>query len=362
MTHIKDVLDLDALQAQIDSGHIRVQRHPEKSTLCILNYTEKAQFERAWTRETLACRGMIVDEATGRVLARPFTKFFNHDEPESAGLDRTGPVVVTDKMDGSLGILYHDGDDWAIATRGSFASEQAIHATRVWRERYSGWTPPVGHTALFEIVFPSNRIVVDYGQVDDLYLLGAVNMRTGESLSPWEASFHAPDIWHGPRAKTFEFHTYAEALSADPRPNAEGYVIHFLDSDTRVKWKQEDYKALHKVITGWNERTIWEMLKGGKAVGDIAENLPDEFHKWAEEVSFNLLGMFTCLLIDTGREYSRIVESLPEDFERRDFALKAKDSPYRGALFSLHDGHEEKLRSWAWDQVRPAATKEAVLV
>jgi RNA ligase len=361
MVKLSDILNTAALVAQVDSGHIRVQRHPEKSTLCILNYTEKVQFERAWTPETLACRGMIVDEATGRVLARPFAKFFNHDEPEASGVDTSGAVVVTDKMDGSLGILYHDGEDWAIATRGSFASEQAIHATKIWRERYNGWVPPNGYTALFEIVYPSNRIVVDYGQADDLFLLGAVEIGTGETLSPVDTSCHAPDVWMGPSAQTFQFTSYAEALAAEPRPNAEGYVLHFIEPDTRVKWKQEDYKALHKIITGWNERTIWELLKGGKKLADIAENLPDEFHAWAVEVSFDLIGTYMCLVFEIEEAYDTVVDGLPEGYSRREFALKAKESPYAPALFALLDGNEKKLETWAWDQIRPAATKEAAL-
>jgi RNA ligase len=359
-TYLWDILDNDAVWAQIDAGYIRRQRHPN-GNLSILNYTEKAQFERAWTPETLACRGLIIDDWTGIVLARPFPKFFNHDEPESAGIERSGQVTVTDKMDGSLGILYHDGEDWAIATRGSFASEQAIHATKLWREKYSGWVPPKGHTAVFEIVYPSNRIVVDYGDTDDLFLLGAINIRTGKTLAPNAASMHAPDPWRGPMAHTFEFRSFSEAVSAEPRQNAEGYVIHFLDTDTRQKWKQEDYKALHKVITGWNERTIWELLKDGKTVADIAENLPDEFHAWAEEVSFDLLGTYMCLVFEIEEAYDTVLDGLPEGFSRRDFALKAKESPYAPALFALLDRNEKKLETWVWDQIRPAATKEASL-
>lgn len=38
-------------------------------------------------------------------------------------------------------------------------------------DRYSAWTPPTGHTVLFEIIYPENRIVVDYGEMEDLVLL-----------------------------------------------------------------------------------------------------------------------------------------------------------------------------------------------
>src|SRR5439155_17561955 len=48
----------------------------------------------------------------------------------------------------SLGILYPTPEGHAIATRGSFASEQALHATEVLREKYAAFEPPAGHTVL----------------------------------------------------------------------------------------------------------------------------------------------------------------------------------------------------------------------
>lgn len=357
MTKLHQILDPDALAAQAAAGYIRMQSHPQRPNLAIYNYTEKAQFDRAWTPETLTCRGLIVDRASGEVLARPFPKFFNHDEPEAAGIDFAEPVTVTEKLDGSMGVLYWDGDDWAIATRGSFASEQAVHATRLWRERYAGWMPPIGWTLIFEIVFPENRIVVDYGQVDDLFLLGAVEIATGKTIPPESVT-----LWDGPRAKTYEFGSFAEALSAEPRDNAEGYVIHFRESDSRLKLKFEAYKNLHRIITGWNERTIWELLRDGKTVSDIAENLPDEFHAWATEVADWLEERHADLTAAAVFEFNETIDSMPDGYTRRDFALRAKDSEYRSALFLLLDDNHAKLDDWVWDRIRPSAVKEASLV
>lgn len=64
-----------------------------------------------------------------RVL-RPLPKFLNHDQPEAPVIALDEPVVVTDKADGSLGIIYPTPDGPAVATRGSFASDQALHAPR----------------------------------------------------------------------------------------------------------------------------------------------------------------------------------------------------------------------------------------
>ena len=143
MTLLHDVFDPVELTAAIESGLVRLQRHPSRP-FTIYNYTEACQYTGAWTPVTLACRGLVVD-AAGKVVARPFAKFFNHSEAHAPSLDPAAAVAVTDKSDGSLGIIFHDGDGLAVATRGSFASDQALHATALRRRRADSWARcPVG--------------------------------------------------------------------------------------------------------------------------------------------------------------------------------------------------------------------------
>lgn len=255
---LDELFDLDLLGEMVGDGWVRVQRHPTYH-LAIANYTDACAFARVWNDVTRVCRGLIWDLGTLEVLARPFPKFFGLGEPDAPTLDAHTPVEVTDKLDGSLGILYPlPGGGWAIATRGSFNSEQARHATDRFREKYAGrFFPDPAMTYLFEIIYPGNRIVVDYGTTDDLFLLGAVEIATGYSFSPSEEEAFG---WFGPKAATFGFGTLAEALAASPRKNAEGIVVREWCTQTRVKIKQDDYVALHRVIFGCTARRLWEHL------------------------------------------------------------------------------------------------------
>jgi RNA ligase len=71
-------------------------------------------------------------------------------------------------MDGSLGILYKvDGKPY-LATRGSFVSDQAVAGTAMLHERYGDYEFEDGFTYLFEIIYPENRIVIDYKGMSDL--------------------------------------------------------------------------------------------------------------------------------------------------------------------------------------------------
>ncbi|GGH93895.1 RNA ligase [Arthrobacter liuii] len=341
---ITDLFSAEALQEEIDAKRVRVNDHPTEP-LRLFNYTELAQFQKAWNPVTRACRGLIINRETGDIIARPFPKFFNHGESASQPFSPNEPVTVTDKLDGSLGIIYPTSEGLAVATRGSFTSEQAVKAAAMLAQ-YPDWEPPAGITALFEIVYPSNRIVLDYGDYEGLILLGGVNIETGATLTPWDLE------WPGDRADVFPFNTYAEALTAPLRKNAEGYVVHFRTSDVRVKIKQDDYVALHRIVTGWNERTIWEQLSTGKTLDLLIDGLPDEFHRWATDVATSLEDSFDAHVAGAHAAHSAILDSLPEGFERKEYAIATASYPSaRPALFQLLDGRD--ISDWAWKQVYP---------
>lgn len=121
-------------------------------------------------------------DGSGNVVARPFQKFFNYEELQPSDIPTDLPFEIFEKMDGSLGILYWIGDEPFIATRGSFSSDQAIHASSLVNKRFrelgiSKRDLIPNATYLFEIIYPENRIVVDYGSDDTLFLLAILNQR-----------------------------------------------------------------------------------------------------------------------------------------------------------------------------------------
>lgn len=122
-------LDFDKIEKLIADGYIKREQHPS-ADLRILNYTVKTQFAWHWTRETKACRGLIVD-GKNRIIQRPFEKFFSVEQLADTPLPLE-PFDVYEKLDGSLGILYWANDEPAIATRGSFVSDQARRGTGVF--------------------------------------------------------------------------------------------------------------------------------------------------------------------------------------------------------------------------------------
>lgn len=55
-------------------GHVYTK---EKDDLILFNYKPEAQFEGAWNFFERVSRGLIISRETGKIVARPFDKFFN---------------------------------------------------------------------------------------------------------------------------------------------------------------------------------------------------------------------------------------------------------------------------------------------
>lgn len=290
MTLITDLAPWDDFQAAITDGFASRRQHGS-APLDILNYTKPAQHDPSTFDRYPAlkhCRGLIFNRETLEVVARPWAKFWNYGEGRAATIPLDAEVEVVDKLDGSLGIIYSTGDDVAVATRGSFDSPQAKVATEMLRYDY-GVVPddlPAGLTILVEIIYPENRIVVDYGNDAKLILLGAVDDETGAALGPLDAwgalsrtgyGWYAKDV-----AEVLPYHTLREALEAEPRLNAEGVVVRH--GSAMVKVKQDDYRRLHRALFGLNELSIWEAQRDGVELGTFLSPLPEEVHPWVNEV------------------------------------------------------------------------------
>lgn len=343
MTQLSDLFDRDLFDQMVFDKFVRVQSHPTEPLL-IANYAEKAVYDKVWNEVTLQCRGLIYNAETGEVVARPFRKFFNVGEYGPDHVWPNEPVTVTDKMDGSLGILYcKPSGGFAIATRGSFASEQAIKGTEIL-ESSEAWAPELGLTYLFEIVYPENRIVLDYGDTEALVLLGAVDIETGIVIPPTDLT-----TWPGPVTKTFGSCDILEALAIPPRPNAEGVVIRFVDSGLMVKAKQSDYVLAHAIVTGCTNRSIWECLSRGESLPEKAAFMPDEFHVWMNKAALQMRMNMAYWRAEAQAEFRKLFRTVGQT--RKEFAELASQSEFRGALFKLYDGRS--IDDLAWKAVRP---------
>jgi len=335
-----NIVDYEEIESYIEKGFISEQAHPDAPNVHIFNYTQACQFAQAWDDITRQCRGYILNVTTGQVLARPFPKFFNYGEHVSKGWAiPTGTPMVSEKLDGSLGILYAlNGQPW-IATRGSFISEQAVWATNWWRAHIS-MLPAENETHLFEIIYPQNRIVVSY-DFSGLVHLETLDTRTGLPVYR---------NWGDPirRPKTIAF-TDVAALQKLDEPNSEGFVLYYPDDNVRMKIKFPEYVRLHKLVTGVSEIAIWEHLRDGQTLDDLLEKVPDEFFSWVRDVEKRLSAAYQDVWIEAD---TVTAEAMLKSSDRKERALYIQEhSKYPGICFAMLDGKDYKIPIWR--MVRP---------
>jgi RNA ligase len=345
---LAEVVDMGLFSQMLSLRYVKQTPHPVLPLL-VLNYTARAQFDRVWNDVTTQCRGLIVN-TDGQVVARPFRKFFNAEEADISEFIGE-PFTAYDKMDGSLGILYPSTKGYAIATRGSFVSKQALEGTRIWEERYADTTVNPSWTYMFEIIYPANRVVVDYGDVQDLILLGAVDTSTGSSVPLAQARAG----WKGPVVSE---HTYAdldEALLNRGENGSEGLVLHFPKTDTRVKVKRSEYVRLHRLYTDVSERRVWEELSSKGSVEDWLNEVPDEIFEFVRNCVEKLNAEHAVLKNELQSTYEKIMNVLPDGFERRELArevlLEAESNPLAKGVFSLYDNKDTDM--FLWELLRP---------
>lgn len=337
----------EQIKPYIEKKLVSVNFHPEDSRIAIFNYTQSCQFASAWDDITRQCRGLIMNVETGEVLARPFPKFFNYGEHVNKGWPiPSGVPIVSEKLDGSLGILYALEDRIPrIATRGSFTSDQAVWATKWWHDHVA-MLPSKGETHLFEIIYPENRIVVSYDYSGLVHLVTLDN----ETGRPKAAGLSA-----GLRTARMHATRTLEELAADnEHPNEEGFVLFYPEENVRMKIKFPEYVRLHKLITGVSKIAIWEHLRDGNGLADLLEKVPDEFFKWVEETQDEIQGKYDGIETRCQEEFRRAMEDVGEEgAPRKAFAdaIQAR-MVYPGIGFAMLDGKD--YAPIIWKMVRPS--------
>lgn len=322
---------------------VSMQSHPAHPSIRIFNYTARCQYSRAWDHVTRRCRGLILNIDTDAILANPFEKFFNYGEFE-------GPIpderpVISEKLDGSLGITYRlPGESLPrVATRGSFTSSQAQWATQWLRQHQTTALDPY-ITHLFEIIYPENRVVVRYDFSDLVYLAGRVTA-TGEELP--RASYP-----HGFRKARLIPETDLKTLSEMDEPNSEGFVLHYPVAHLRLKIKFAQYLRLHRVICGLSVKAIWEALRDGVDLTPLVAEMPDEFYVWFSRVIGQLSDHYQRMEAEALRNFQRIRDRLPADAPRKSWADEITQYPTPYLLFALLD--QKPYAPMIWKAIRPS--------
>lgn len=224
----------------VAGGYIAKIKHPTID-IYLYNYTDKCKKEQFWNEVTLWCRGLILN-SNNVILYRPFKKFFEYSQLYSEFIPKTCISNIYEKKDGFLGIMYWSNNCPYIATRDSFISFPAVKANIILYTKYALFFDNLNpeYTYLFEIVFPNNYLVIDYGLIEDLYLIGIYDNSRNKEVHLQEVQ--TPFL----KVRTFDIKQPLSELLSRNIPGEEGYVLLYSDG-TRIKIKFRDFKRQYLV-------------------------------------------------------------------------------------------------------------------
>ncbi|KKN99049.1 hypothetical protein LCGC14_0142940 [marine sediment metagenome] len=334
----------------------KLLRCDDLGDLRVYSYVNKTQ---KWDDIILNSRGIILNRKTGEVVARAFPKFFNTNqtkETQEHNLPWKDGFRLFRKEDGWLGILYRHDNQHKIATRGSFKSIGAVWATE-FLKKYDLTGLPDEVTLLFELICPATRIVVDYGNREDLILLGAYNRHTGVEYC-WERV----ELW----GRQFGF-TLAESydqtylgycrgqIKTIPGSELEGFIVRFTNG-LRVKIKSKDYLRRSNLLADLTPLGVWDTMVTG-LVPEVMWRVVDvDYHNELDRLAASLELEYMTLLLEIKKQFLSVlgkVSTVPNLSGRAAFANLVKEMKHQLAMFAIFDGNHRRVEEYIMKQIRP---------
>ncbi len=308
-------------------------RKSSSNGLNIYVYTEFTTHERLWNAVTLACRGLVYDD-DGELVIRCLPKFFNDEEPESKIGFHSGIIqVIQDKLDGSLIQVGNTKKHGLVVTsKGSFNSDQANWAKEIIAEK--DYTFKEGWSYIFELIHPANRIVIDYSGARKLVLLAIVENSTGNEL----------DLYYPENKDLVSNFECVECVNADWAVKAgrlvEGVVIK--SGSHRIKVKNPEYVRLHRIVTNYTEKRVWEALRDGESLD--FEDMPEEFEEWLTKTKQSLALKYMAI-------YRKVHNLHKETQDMTDKELGLSDTEYKNLIFNLRK--DKSIEHAVWNLIKP---------
>jgi RNA ligase len=132
------------------------------------------------------------------------------------------------------------------------------------------------------------------------------------------------------------------------KENEEGFVARY-SNGLRCKFKSAEYLRLHRLITGFSSKSIWECLMNGQDIESILYAVPDEFFVWVKLKKEEMIKQHG--EIKTKAEMAcKDVEYIPTQKEKALVVLD-KYKSISGLVFSLLKGHS--IDNQIWEMIEP---------
>ena len=258
----------------VDLTQFMVHKHSLNGE--IVHLIQPQHIGTKWRQDNKHMRSVVVNYA-GEVISAGFPKFTNWGEnPDHFPVPNSlKHCTVVEKLDGSLLIVSKHNGKYILRTRGTVDASTLAngHELEIFKNTILKTLDvclPVDingswhYSILFEWVSPINKIVLNYGDEPDWYLVGVVNH---DHYSVWSQSRlnEMANEFNLKRPPTYTFSDVQDLLKdVDQWRGKEGVVVYSKNDQMLHKCKSEWYLKLHylkselsnieKVLDVWLEQ------------------------------------------------------------------------------------------------------------
>lgn len=254
---------------------LRTVTYLQKDNLLLLKYS-KTIWNTGWHNLAKQCRGKVIDLNTRQAVVYPFNKFFNLNEVDETKIEKVESLLdgadyisVTDKKDGSAIIITNYNGEVIINTNGEFENEQIKLAKKLFVDKYNYFynNVPEGYTFVFELIHPQNRIVLDYGNEQKLYLLAVRNLKTLKLLK-YNNLVKIAKQFYLDITESFEFddlQKFIDKTMKETENIKEGWVFRVIKgkTDMMFKLKYQEYFRLSRIKSIPSLKKVYALLQTG---------------------------------------------------------------------------------------------------
>jgi hypothetical protein len=302
-------------------------------------------------------RSVVVNYA-GEVISAGFPKFTNWGEnPEHFPVPNSlNHCTVVEKLDGSLLIVNKYNGQYILRTRGTVdASTMANgHELEIFKNTILSKLSHIytsdtwNYSWLFEWVSPINKIVLNYGDEPDWYLVGVINHDDYSLANQFSLDRYATNL-ELKRPATYTFSGVEDLLrDVDQWRGKEGVVVYSKNDQMLHKVKAMDYLIKHRFKSEATlENTLDLYFNYDKpSYQEFASKLTETF----DYECFEMVRGYASQVCDASKEVNKIVDGFKSFIDnqlkslstRKEQAQKVissySESNRASMIFSLLDG------------------------
>lgn len=309
--------------------------YTQRDNLLLLKYN-KSIWYIGWNEFYMACRGKIIDICTKEIVLYPFDKFFNLNEEKETRLenikemiDNSTYISLMDKLDGSTISISKNNNKLLVTSNGGFENEQIDMAKKLLDNKYKHFKDNLkdGYTYIFEVIYPKDRKVVNYGKDEKLILLAVRDLKTKTLLRYEECERICLEL-NLELVKAIEFVSIDDLIFKSKNlinSNKEGWVLRIIskDSEVVVKIKLEEYRRLHKsILHEINPFNIYNLIYNNQ-LDDALSNVDDSIR----ETILDMVNKVSCVINSIENDLNENLKSVKSMFDitREEFVETSKN-------------------------------------